>query len=80
MKELYLGFLFLAFAFAFATANRIRHTMKFVWLVVAWLNLVVLDAMVLNYSLPQVSHLKPSTFFFLIFLIFFMSSTLLLFF
>ena len=67
-----LEFLFLAFAFA--TANRIRHTMKFVWLVVAWLNLVVLDAMVLNYSLPQVSHLKLDTFFF------FLPSSLLLFF
>ena len=33
IKELYLGFLFLAFAFA--TANRIRHTMKLVWLAVA---------------------------------------------
>ena len=36
----------------------------------SWFNLVVLDAMVLNYSLPQVSHLKLGTFF--------LSSTLLL--
>ena len=47
-----------------APCNHIVPTYSSYGILFSWFNLVVLDAMVLNYSLPQASHLQLGKFVF----------------